>query len=124
MILRLFLAGILSVLGSSPLQADDAGTRTIGELYSEKTELNGRQVTVSGTVVKVNNGIMKRNFLHLQDGSGDAADGTNDLTLTSQETANIGDEVTISGTVVLDQDFGFGYSYPLIVEQATITRAQ
>ena len=124
MILRLFLAGILSVLGSSPLQADDAVTRTIGELYSEKTELNGRQVTVSGTVVKVNNGIMKRNFLHLQDGSGDAADGTNDLTLTSQETANIGDEVTISGTVVLDQDFGFGYSYPLIVEQATITRAQ
>ena len=98
MILRLFLAGILSVLGSSPLQADDAVTRTIGELYSEKTELNGRQVTVSGTVVKVNNGIMKRNFLHLQDGSGDAADGTNDLTLTSQETANIGDEVTISAT--------------------------
>ena len=119
---RFVLAGLLSVLCSAPSLAEDAVTRTIADVYNEKSELNGKQVTVSGTVVKVNNQVMNRNFLHIQDGSGDAAEGTNDLTITSQETANVGDEVTISGTVVVDQDFGFGYSYPLIVEQATISR--
>lgn len=121
---RFVLAGLLSVLCSAPSYAEDAVTKTIADVYQEKSELNGKQVTVSGTVVKVNNQVMNRNFLHLQDGSGDAAEGTNDLTVTSQETANVGDEVTISGTVVVDQDFGFGYSYPLIVEQATIARPE
>ena len=74
-----------------------------------------------GNVVKVNNGIMGRNFVHIQDGTGDAKAGTNDLTVTSKETAAIGDQVTISGTVVLNRDFGAGYSYPLLIEDASIT---
>jgi hypothetical protein len=114
------IAGLLSLLSTAPLYADDSLVRKIEDIHKEKSELNGQRVTVSGTVVKVNNQIMNRNFLHIQDGSGDAAQGTNDLTVTSQETASVGDAVTVSGTVVLDQDFGFGYTYPLIVEQATI----
>ena len=50
---RLVLAGLFSVFCTAPLHADDALTRTIGEVYAEKADLNGKQVTVSGTVVKV-----------------------------------------------------------------------
>jgi hypothetical protein len=79
-------------------------------------------VRVDGKVVKVNNGIMGRNFLHLQDGTGDAS--SNDLTVTSKQTAAVGDQVTITGKVVLDRDFGSGYLYPLLVEEASIAPAK
>jgi hypothetical protein len=72
-------------------------------------------------VVKVNNGIMGRNFVHVQDGSGDAAKGTNNLIVTSKQTANVGDQVAVSGVVVVNRDFGSGYSYPLLIEDASIT---
>ncbi|HHM05069.1 MAG TPA: hypothetical protein ENJ19_04920 [Gammaproteobacteria bacterium] len=95
--------------------------KTIEELYQDKAVLSGQQVQVSGEVVKVTNGVMKRNFLHLQDGTGHQ--GSNDLTVTSQDTAHIGDRVVITGTVATDVDFGMGYSYPLLVEKATIAKA-
>jgi hypothetical protein len=77
-------------------------------------------VIVRGKVVKVNNGIMKRNFLHIKDGSG--KQGTDDLIVTSNQTAAVGDDITVTGTVVLDTDFGFGYKYPLLVEKSTIKK--
>jgi len=56
--------------------------------------------------------------------SDDAADVTNDITVTSDDTAAKGDEITVTGTVVLDLDFGAGYKYPLLVEKATIAKGQ
>ena len=97
---------------------------SIADLYKDKASLNGQQVTLSGKVVKVNNNIMRRNFLHLQDGTGSADDGSNDITVTSQDTANVGDQVTISGTLILDHDFGAGYKYPLLIEKATISASE
>lgn len=102
--------------------AADAKPSTVASLYKDKAGLAGKTVSAQGKVVKVNNGIMGRNFLHVQDGSGKAADGNNDLIVTSTQTAAVGDQVTISGVVVLNRDFGAGYSYPLLIEQATITR--
>ena len=58
----------------------------------------------------------------MRDGSGDAAAGTNDLTVTTEDTAELSDQVTVTGTLVVDQDFGSGYKYPLLVEKATITK--
>ncbi|MEO5659314.1 MAG: OB-fold nucleic acid binding domain-containing protein, partial [Polaromonas sp.] len=75
--------------------------------------------SVQGKVVKVNEGIMKRNFLHLQDGTGDA--NTNDLIVTSQQSAKVGDQVLITGKVALDKDFGSGYNYPLLLEATSVT---
>jgi hypothetical protein len=118
----LTFAALLSALLIAPAHADEAVQKTIGELYKEKAELAGKQVTLHGTVVKVNNQIMNRNFLHLQDGSGDAAEGTNDITVTSNDTAAKGDTVTVTGTVAVDLDFGSGYSYPMLVEKATISK--
>ncbi|NOY73184.1 MAG: hypothetical protein GXP14_12590 [Gammaproteobacteria bacterium] len=117
------LAAVLAgtILTQSAI-ADEAITKTVEAIHAEKAELNGQWVTIEGKIVKVNNGVMKRNFLHLQDGSG--AEGTNDLTITSQQTANVDDEVVITGKIILDREFGFGYSYPLIMEEATISPAQ
>jgi hypothetical protein len=119
----LALAALLSAFLIAPAHADEAAAKTIGDLYKEKAELAGKQVTLHGTVVKVNNQIMNRNFLHLQDGSGDAADGTNDITVTSDDTAAKGDTITVTGTVAVDLDFGAGYTYPMLVEKATISKS-
>ena len=110
---------VLLVLSfSGAVLAGGAMSKSVEDVHKEMKSLSGKQVTVTGKVVKVNNGVMKRNFLHIQDGSG--GKGTNDLTVTSNETANVGDKVTVTGTVVLDTDFGFGYNYPLLVEKSSI----
>jgi hypothetical protein len=62
---------------------------------------------------------MDRNFVHVQDGTG--GEGSNNLVVTSKQTANVGDQVAISGKVVVNRDFGSGYSYPLLIEEASIT---
>lgn len=96
-----------------------AVTKTVEAVNKERAQLAGKQVTVTGNVVKVNNGIMRRNFLHVQDGTG--SKGTNNLVVTSSQTAQKGQKVTITGTVVLDTDFGMGYMYPLLVEKSSVT---
>jgi hypothetical protein len=63
---------------------------------------------------------MGRNFVHVQDGTGDAASGSNNLIVTSKQTAGVGDQVKVSGNVMLNRDFGMGYSYPLLIEDASI----
>ncbi len=113
------LAAALCV-GSAATLASDPITKTVEAVYQEKDQLNGQQIQIHGKVVKVNNGIMNRNFLHLQDGTG--TQGSNDLTVTSQETAQVGDEVIITGTVSVNVDFGSGYLYPLMIEKATIAK--
>ena len=111
------LVGLLFI-GFSSLTYAEAVKKTVEAVHVEMKQLKGKQVEVSGKVVKVNNGIMKRNFLHIQDGTG--KQGTNDLIITSKQTAKVNDQVTIIGTVTLDTDFGFGYKYPLLVEKSEI----
>jgi len=118
----IFLLALFLCLGSTAVLASDAVTKTVEAVYGEKAQLAGKQVRVSGEIVKVNNKIMGRNFLHLRDGTG--KQGSNDLTVTSEETAEVGDQVEIVGTVATDVDFGSGYIYPLLIEKATITKAK
>jgi hypothetical protein len=117
------LAALLSLALLAPAFADEVVQKSIADIYQEKAALAGQPVKLQGKVVKVNNNIMNRNFLHLQDGSGDPALGTNDLTITSDGTAAIGDTVTVTGTLMVDLDFGSGYKYPLLLEKASITKA-
>ncbi len=94
------------------------GGYTVAELYQKKDELKGKLVKVHGRVVKVSNGIMDTNWIHIQDGTG--KDGSNDVIFRAKTaTANVGDLVTASGTLVTDQDFGFSYQYPVLVENAS-----
>jgi hypothetical protein len=97
-----------------------AGGLSIADVWTKRTSLSGKEVTVRGTVVKVNNAIMGRNWFHLQDGSGSASDGTNDLTVTSDAMVRVGDVVTVTGTLGTQKDFGAGYSYEAILESASV----
>ncbi len=108
-------------LASFNAAAADAKVETVAALNQNKAGLAGKTISAQGKVVKVNNGIMGRNFVHVQDGTGEAGKGTNNLIVTSKQTAAVGDQVTISGVVVLNRDFGAGYSYPLLIEDASIT---
>ena len=121
--LSIALAALIGTLGlvSFNAGAADATVKTVAAAYKDKAALAGKKITVEGKVVKVNNGIMGRNFVHVQDGTGDAKASTNNLVVTSKQTAAVGDKVSITGVVVLDRDFGSGYSYPLLIEEATVT---
>ncbi len=95
---------------------------TVAELYEKAASLDRKKVKVRGRVVKVLPNIMGKNWIHIQDGSGDPAKSTNDLVVTSQDLPSVGDVVTVSGTLYKDKDFGAGYKYRVIVEEANVVR--
>jgi hypothetical protein len=95
---------------------------TVAEAFSNSARLNKKKVTVSGRVVKLSTGIMKRNWIHIQDGTGSKKKNNIDLVCTSKDTAAVGEVVTVSGTLVKDRDFGSGYSYKVIIENATFSK--
>jgi hypothetical protein len=94
--------------------------QTVAEIYGKKSDLSGKPVKVRGKVVKYSAGIMGKNWLHIQDGSGQA--GSNDLTVTTMESAKPGDTVVVSGNLSVNKDFGYGYKYDVIVEDAKIVK--
>jgi len=96
------------------------GGVTVADVWARRASLAGKQVTVRGKVVKFNAQIMGRNWLHIQDGSGKAEDKTHDLTVTTSAEVKVGDVVMVTGKVAVDKDFGAGYAYPVIVEDAVV----
>lgn len=111
-------------LSATSALAADAPRKSVSEVHQEKDGLSGKAISVQGKVVKVNNGIMGRNFVHVQDGTGDAAAGSNNLIVTSKDTAQVGQQVAVTGKVTLNRDFGAGYMYPLLLEDSVITPAK
>ncbi len=95
-------------------------SKSVEQIYNEKESLNGKTVKVKGKVVKVNQNIMNRNWIHIQDGTGD--DTNSDLVVTTQDVAAVGDIVTAEGIVVTNKDFGAGYSYSVLLENTKITK--
>jgi hypothetical protein len=65
---------------------------------------------------------MGKNWIHVRDGSGSAAGKNDDMTITTADTVAVGDVVTVTGTVKLDKDFGAGYAYPVMIEDAKISK--
>ena len=94
------------------------GGKTVEEVYQEKDKLKGKRVTLRGKVVKYNEAIMGKNWLHLRDGTG--KEPANDLTVTTQAKAKVGDTVLVEGNVTLDKDLGAGYRYDVIIEDAKV----
>ncbi|MBI3131580.1 MAG: nucleotide-binding protein [Acidobacteria bacterium] len=101
-------------------KASGPEARTVAEVHQQKDGLRDKAVVIQGQVVKVNNGIMGRNWVHLRDGSG--AGPTADLTFTTRQQATVGEVVILRGVVRIEKDFGAGYRYPVIIEDGTITR--
>lgn len=95
---------------------------TVNELFEKRTALKNKMVVVKGKVVKVSAGIMEKNWIHLQDGTGDAKKGTHNLVVTTDDLPAVGDVVTMKGVISKDKDFGAGYKYKVIMEKASIQR--
>jgi hypothetical protein len=96
------------------------GGKTIKEIYAAKAKLAGQPISVRGKVVKYNAMILGKNWLHIQDGSGSAADQNNDLTITTSTPTGLGATVLVTGKVATDRDFGAGYKYGVIIEDAQV----
>jgi hypothetical protein len=96
--------------------------RTVAELFAERASLKEKKVAVKGQVVKFSPGIMGKNWIHLRDGSGSHEKRDNDVTVTTQDDVKVGDVVTVRGTLRLERDFGAGYAYPVIIEEAKVTK--
>ncbi len=100
--------------------APAAGRISVGDLAKQAASLEGKEVNVAGKVVKENDGIMGRNWIHIQDGTGSAGDKSNDLLITSDDKSKVGDSITATGTVKTKQDFGSGYAYDFLLEKASV----
>jgi hypothetical protein len=103
-------------------KASGADARTVAEIVTKRTELKDKPVAVRGKVVKFTGGVMGKNWVHLRDGSGSSADGTNDVVVTTRDEAQIGDVVVAKGVVRTDVNLGSGYSYAVLVDDAKLQK--
>jgi len=103
-------------------KASGPNVYTVSELYSKSKRLDKKNVSVRGKVMKVSLGIMGKNWLHIQDGTGEQKNNTHDLVVTTQDQPSVDDIVKINGILYRDKDFGSGYKYEVIVEEAQIIK--
>lgn len=94
------------------------GGLTVSEIWAKRADLAGTDVVVRGRVVKFTAGVMGRNWVHIRDGSG--TEGANDLTITTDQSVKVGDLVLVSGRAAVDKDFGAGYKYGILLEEASV----
>lgn len=96
------------------------GGVTVAELYASPSNFEGKAVSIRAKVTKYNANIMGRNWVHLQDGTNH---GDNfDVTLTTRDAVEVGDEVVFKATVTLNKDFGAGYKYDIILEEGSLAK--
>ena len=105
------------VIVKEDVKVDPAnGGITIAKLFANKKSYQNKIVKIKGKVTKYNPGIMDKNWAHIQDGT---SNGDNfDLTVTTKKDVKVGDVVTFEGKIALNKDFGYGYSYDVIMEDA------
>ncbi len=97
------------------------GGYTIEELYAKKADLKDKKIKVNAKVVKVSRNIMNKDWVHLQDGSGEGQ--TSDIVVTAQNAdVNVGDIVLVEAILESDVDFGYGYFFPVILQEGTFSK--
>lgn len=101
-----------------PVIQKPAGGKTVVEAWVDRAALSGKTVILRAQVVKVSKKIMGKNWLHLRDGTG--PEGMNDLVATTEAEVRVGDVVTVKGTLNTARDFGSGYRYEVILEDAAV----
>ena len=103
-------------------KATGANSYTVSELFNQAKELTGKKIQVQGKVMKVSPAIMGRNWIHIQDGTGDPMKNTHDLVVTTNETIEPDTIVTFEGVITANKDFGAGYKYDAIIEEAAVIK--
>ncbi len=113
---------IVSFIGDKVEKSTAQNGYTVGELFANAVNLNDRKVTVKGRVVKISPNIMGKNWLHIQDGTGDPATNTHDLVVTSSAIVEKGTITSLEGVLAAGKDFGFGYKYDVLIEDAVVVK--
>ncbi len=103
-------------------KATGPDARTVAEVNTQSAALKGKTVAVRGMVVKFTPEVLGKNWVHLRDGSGSEADGTHDVLVTTKDQTKIGDVVLAKGVVATNRDLGSGYSYKVLIEEATLSK--
>lgn len=112
-----------AIVPSADVKVDKAkgeNAYTVGECFDQADKLNNKKVRVRGQVMKVSHMIMGKNWVHLQDGSGNPLKNTHDLVVTTQADPKVGSVVIVEGTLHAKKDFGAGYKYDAIIEDAEV----
>lgn len=99
-------------------QGDNA--YTVGEIFEKGKKLNNKKIAVRGKVVKVSKMIMGKNWLHIQDGTGNPMQNSHDLVVTTMAEPALDSVVIVEGTLHANKDFGAGYRYDVIIEDADV----
>lgn len=108
---------------AKPATVRKAGAvKQVAAVFADVKKLKGQEVTVKGKVVKFTAGVMGKNWIHLQDGSGTAEKKNHDLTITTQMDTAVGQEITVTGVLLTEQDIGSGYYFDALLDDATIQR--
>ena len=112
-------AGIRTAADAKPVEGIEKveGGYTVAELYADRQALAGKTVRVRGKATKYTADVMGKNWIHIRDSS-----SPEDLTITTDGTAAVDDVLVIEGRLATDRDFGYGYVYPVLVEDARVTR--
>jgi hypothetical protein len=97
-----------------------ANGTSLNELFSDKESFSTKAIIVKGKVVKVNNGIMDKNWVHIIDGT--QFEGEKDLGITTLDSVKLGDIVTFKGVITLNKDFGHGYVYSILMEEGKLVK--
>ena len=93
---------------------------TVEEIHMWRKELKNQTISIKGSVFKVSRKIMKLDWVHLGDGTGNEKMLTDDLVFTAAATTvKQGDKVIAKGKVIVDKDFGYGYFYKVIIQDAS-----
>ncbi len=103
---------------SSISLAKKAEELTVAKIFAARNDYAGKEIEIRGIVVKVNEQVMGKNWIHIQDGTND--NGNFDLTVSTTELPAVNDEITVKGKITLNKDFGYGYSYEVIMEDAAV----
>ncbi len=106
-------------VGDEPIAKAEGGY-TVAEVFANKDELKGKLIKVRGRVVKVSQAIMYRNWIHLKDGTGEAG-GDKIVFRSEDQVAQVGSIVTAEGRLETDMDFGYGYQYEVLIEDASFS---
>jgi hypothetical protein len=94
------------------------GSISIAELVSNVSKYAGKEVQISGVCTKINPNIMGRNWIHIEDGTMDEFD----MVLTTDILVPEGSVITMKGKVATNLDFGAGYRYDLLIENAVLVK--
>ncbi len=92
---------------------------SVGDVFKNSKSLDSKEIKVNGVVTKVSYGILGFSWVHIQDTT--SYNSQNDLIFLIKTNDVVeGQRVDISGKVANNKDFGAGYKYDVIVEDAKI----